>query len=311
MSYRLKPGRRIAESVRLIGASETHNILTRFAGNASEGETVHEARKAIKRLRALLTLIRPAIVANEYSSLQEQLKNVARSVSGLRDAQVMFATVAKLEAHDGGVAAGPIAHALQEQLHARHEAAGNHVESNVIVDAKKSLKDIATGFKKLTYVADGFAPLAQAMRDNYRKAQHVMASAYEIGHDEQFHEWRKRVQRHWRQLQLVTDVWQKGIQPHIVLARDLSEVLGDDHDLSVLVELVTSQGKALGGAKAVAAYLAVCRKRQLELRQEAALMGAQLFAEKPSSFAGRISAYWDIASKSKNVRKGKDAADGK
>lgn len=309
MTYRLKPGRPIAESVRRIGTHETSGILARFAENASEGEAVHEARKAIKRLRALLTLIRPAIAAGEYRSLQEQLRAVARSVSGLRDAQVMFATVAKLQAHDGAVASGPVAVALQEQLHARHEAAGTQVDSLVITGARKAVKEIATGFKKLTYIADGFAPLALAMKENYRKARQAMASAFEDGHDELFHEWRKLVQRHWRHLQLVSEAWPKGVQPHIVLARDLSEILGDDHDLFVLSNLVKAEGATLGGAKAVEAYLAACRKRQQALRNEAAVMGARLFAEKPSSFSGRIWVYWEHADrhggKGKNSREDK------
>lgn len=309
MTYRLKPGRPVAESVRRIGAQETSGILARFAEKASEGDAVHESRKAIKRLRALLTLIRPAIAADEYRSLQEQLKTVARSVSGLRDAQVMFATVAKLEAHDGVVASGPVAVALQKQLHARHEAAGTHVDGTVITSARKAVKEIATSFKKLTYSADGFAPLALAMKENYRKARQAMAHAFEDGHDELFHEWRKLVQRHWRHLQLVSEAWPKGIQPHIALARDLSEVLGDDHDLFVLVNLVKSEGKTLGGAKAVEAYLAVCRKRQQALREQAATMGARLFAEKPSSFSGRIWVYWEnadrLGSKGKKPQQGK------
>lgn len=282
------------------------SILSRFTAKASEGDAVHEARKSVKRLRALLTLIRPAIAADEYGTLQDQLKTLARSVSGLRDAQVMLITVTKLEAHDHAVTSGPVAAALHQHLHDRHAAAGHHVDRTVVTSAKKAVKEIADGFKKLTFVAEGFPALALAMQENYRKARHAMSLAYEGSHDEPFHEWRKLVQRHWRQLQLVVEVWPKGIQPHIALARELSETLGDDHDLSVLANLVTEQGGALGGPKQVAAYVALCRKRQRALRDHAAVLGARLFAEKPSSFAGRIRIYWETADKDKVKDKGKE-----
>lgn len=295
MSYRLEPGRPIADSIRRIGAEQTNSILTRFNAKTGEGEAVHEARKAIKRLRALLALIRPAIPGDEYGTLQEHLKTVARSVSALRDAQAMLATFVKLEAHDRALATGPIAAALHKHLQARHDQAGRHIDRAMVTAAKKTVKEVADGFKKLTFEHDGFTPIATALEENYRKARKAMAHAYDDGHDEAFHDWRKLVQRHWRYLQLLILAWPKGIQPHIALARELSEILGEDHDLSVLSALVMTESKHLGAEKAVAAYLGLCKKRQRALRAKAVVVGTRLFAEKPASFARRIRAYWEHA----------------
>ena len=48
------------------------------------------------------------------------------------------------------------------------------------------------------------------------------------------------------------------------------------------------------------AYLALCRKRQLELRELARDMGKRLLAEEPPSLAARLCAYWETASRLEN-----------
>ena len=85
------------------------------------------------------------------------------------------------------------------------------------------------------------------------------------------------------------------MRPHVVLARNLSEILGEDHDLSVLGGIVKAQGDELGTSDAIAAYLSLCHSRQAELRHVAHDLGTRLLAEKPGSLARRISAYWATA----------------
>ncbi|NKB16601.1 MAG: hypothetical protein HC774_06675, partial [Sphingomonadales bacterium] len=72
-------------------------------------------------------------------------------------------------------------------------------------------------------------------------------------------------------------------------------LLGEDHDISVLAALVSAAPDRLGSQSEVAAYLDLCRQRQAELREQAQLLGTRLLAEKPSSFAARLTAYWETA----------------
>jgi CHAD domain-containing protein len=61
-------------------------------------EPVHEARKALKRLRALVRLLRPGIGRKVYRRHNELWRDAARRLSGGRDAHVLlelFAALAK------------------------------------------------------------------------------------------------------------------------------------------------------------------------------------------------------------------------
>ena len=144
---------------------------------------------------------------------------------------------------------------------------------------------------------DEFEAVAATLEKDYRKARRTFRRAYRLSEDEAFHEWRKYVQRHWRQLLLVAPSWPKAIRPHVALARNLSEILGEDHDLSVLGGIVEAQCRMSLARQTTQSrpYLSLCRSRQTELRKIAHDLGARLLAEKPGSLAGRISVYWSTA----------------
>jgi hypothetical protein len=69
------------------------------AGRAPDEKAVHDTRKAIKRLRALLRLLRGELGERAYRREDDTLRAVARRLSGARDATVMLATLDALVKH--------------------------------------------------------------------------------------------------------------------------------------------------------------------------------------------------------------------
>ncbi len=110
------------------------------------------------------------------------------------------------------------------------------------------------------------------------------------------HDWRKGVQHHWRQMQLLAPCWPSELSARVEAARSLSQTLGDDHDIFQLCRLLATPTMTFGTQEETAAFLKRCRKRQKALRKEARAKGERLFIEKSRPFAGRIEAYWQIAS---------------
>ena len=295
MAYRLKPGRQISHSVRKIGTEQIDRVLAKFSAKNGKGTAVHEARKAMKRLRALLHLIRPAMPKGAFAANEARVKVIARSLSGARDAQAMLETVRKLEGLGGSGNVLPVSAALRAHLQAKCAAAERGLNGSGANQLRKLLKEARGSFAQLSLEQDDFEVVAATLEKDYRKARSAFRRAYRLSEDEAFHEWRKYVQRHWRQLLLVAPSWPKAIRPHIALARNLSEILGEDHDLSVLAGIVQAHADELGTSDAIAAYLSLCRSRQAELRKIAHDLGARLLAEKPGSLARRISSYWATA----------------
>src|SRR5262249_7363647 len=69
----------------------------------------------------------------------------------------------------------------------------------------------------------------------------------------------------------------------------------DDHDISLLSQLVSTPTMTFGSSEETAAFLKRCRKRHKTLRKEAAAQGERLFAERSRLFTERIEAYWMAA----------------
>jgi CHAD domain-containing protein len=295
MTYRLQPGTPLGEEIKRIGAGQIGIVLTRLSARASEGTAVHDARRAIKRLRALAAFIRPVIGKAVHKDLQDRLKAIAQPLSGLRDVQAMLATVASLERHDRATGCGPVAAALRDVLEARGRDAGEHVDRNAARAARKMARQVRDIIIGLPLEGHGFGLLTRGLEDNYRKARRAFADAYDTGTGHAFHEWRKLTQRHWRHLQLITRASPKRMRPLIRLARDLSNLLGDDHDLEVLRDFVKAEEMDLGSREEVKAYLALCRERQRALRSEARQIGKRLYALKPGAFADCVRQRWKRA----------------
>src|SRR3954468_3779501 len=77
-------------------------------GAAAEGleqpddpvEAVHDARKRLKKTRALLRLARPAMRADAFRAYNRELRDQGRALSGARDADVLVETVDALAEHN-------------------------------------------------------------------------------------------------------------------------------------------------------------------------------------------------------------------
>ena len=96
-------------------------------------------------------------------------------------------------------------------------------------------------------------------------------------------------------MQLLAPCWPSELTARVEAARSLSQLLGDDHDIALLCQLVLTPTMTFGSPEETAAFLKRCRKRHKALRKEAAAQGARLFVERARPFAERIEAYWMTA----------------
>src|SRR5947208_6085187 len=92
MAYRLNLGEPVARCVKRIAREEIGAAIDRLRGKSGAGQdkAVHEARKSIKRTRALLRLVR-ADDGEVYDTEGTRLRDVGRKLSRLRDAAALIA----------------------------------------------------------------------------------------------------------------------------------------------------------------------------------------------------------------------------
>src|SRR5260370_7407926 len=86
MAYRLKHGESVPEGVKRIAREEIRAAVQylRGKGGISRDEAIHEARKSIKKVRALLRLVRPEL-GEFYESESARLRDAVRKLSQILD----------------------------------------------------------------------------------------------------------------------------------------------------------------------------------------------------------------------------------
>ena len=167
------------------------------------------------------------------------------------------------------------------------------LDPNEAVRARLLLLREAKRFAASNLNGRGFAALSDGLHASYRRGRRALRKARQEPSNEAFHEVRKAVQAHWRQMSLLCRAWPEAIGVRVAAARELSQILGDDHDLAMLHAAAT-QAPDLSTAQ-VEAIGEICAGRQNDLRRKALARADRLYSEKPDAFVQRMAAYWRAA----------------
>lgn len=285
MSYRVEPGETAAHGIRRIVLEQLERALLESAD--PEGpKAAHAVRKRIKKIRAVLRLVKREIGSEVYGEENQRLRKVAHAFAGLRDAVVQREVLEKLR-ESAGLEAG--AFAVTSNLfrtHLHNAAASGHDQRAAAIGALVSLGDRLEGWP-LDHLT--VKDLCCAFGKTYRKARKCFH--YVLGHRsaETLHSWRKRTKRVWYQSRLLLPLRSTVICEIADGADTLGGYLGDLHDLAFLREQLTSAGDLPADEREVISGLICLRENSLE--RTALDLGCRFYAEKPGAFRRRLLHY--------------------
>lgn len=294
MAFRFRTNESAPAGFRRLAISQISRARRQLAEGQDHGVAVHEARKSLKRVRALLRLVRPALSDEQYRRENARFRDIGRMLSASRDRQVMRETVASL-ASDAIPQQQKALHALAEVLSKDLENGSDAVADQSVAlaiaaldEAKKDIKGKSLHFR----IKD---PLPLGMKRSYKSGQRALAAAKTQPDDETLHDWRKTVQAHWRHALLLSEAWPAYFTVRANLAKELSDLLGADHDLAVLITFVQSGDGNVIGTRHAELIAALASARQQELRAKAFANGKLLFADDAKELAERVKRYRAIA----------------
>jgi CHAD domain-containing protein len=287
-AYRLGKGEPAGEGIRRIALGRLDHALDRLDAPGDDPEAVHEARKDLKKLRAVLRLLRKRLGDELYGRENAGARDTARMLAGARDAQVRVDTLAAL-IDEGAVPEASVAEfrgRLEEELRARsaeHDVGSEPAER--IAEARARAAAWPVG-------GDGWDVVGLGLKRSYRRGRARMSDALARPTVENLHEWRKRVKDLWYHLRIITPAWPRVIEALAEEAHFLSERLGDDHDLAVLASSARSHHDSFDDPGDLDALLEVIAKRRADLQDEAVAIGRRLYADEPAAFVSRAGAWW-------------------
>ncbi len=263
-------------------------------GSAME-EAIHNARKALKKCRSILRILRP-VLGPVYRTANAQLRDEGRKLSELRDAQALIETI------DGFGSQGTRLTVLKriKQVHFNLQKRKNEL-SRKLSDAG----DIAELAAKLEEVRNQIAawPIADAdqqtifaaVKETVKRGRRAFKQALADEHAENYHEWRKRVKDLRYQLEFVSQWWPDVLEGYAKNAKNLEQELGEDHNLAVLYEMAFPAKSAAANSSEDLKTLLI--NKQIQLRANAQAIGRVLYGEKPKHWARRLELCYKLQDK--------------
>jgi CHAD domain-containing protein len=304
----LDPAVPLAIALHRVCLSELNSAITTLRRDPDERRGVHETRKSLKRLRAMLRLVRDTVGYGVYRGENVVLRDTGRRLSAVRSSEVL-AKLARAETDAlGGAMARESARMLVSELEERHDRAATDLfaDRQHVIDLLTTLLCSRARFERWPLVGtdpdahgvprraipDDFGAVAPGVRRVYRRGKRAMAGAAAEPSTETFHEWRKRAKYLQYQLEALRPRLPDVIGGEAIALAELGEALGDEHDLGELAELLVTEPHLVpDDAARHALALAVATKRH-ELQRRALRLGARSYHEPPDAFVARLAGYW-------------------
>jgi CHAD domain-containing protein len=293
MAYRLQLTDDLPGSVRRVATEQLDGAVEQLGDGHPDDpvEAVHDARKRLKKTRSLVRLARPSMRARDYRRENRALRDRGRALSGARDADAAIETIDALAERF----AGHVPAALFESVRAALEERAASVRAGTqddIAGHAEALRALRSHVDEWPVDAADGRTLARGIARAYTRGRDAFAVADADPTTEHLHEWRKRVKDLWYQLRLLGDAWPDVLKATAGEAKALSQLLGDDHDLAVLAQLVREDpGLTAGPAADRDQLLELVDRRRGELVEQARTLARRLYAEPPKAFRQRLGAY--------------------
>jgi CHAD domain-containing protein len=277
-------------------------------------EAIHDARKNLKSLRALLRLARGAIQESTRLSENARFRDIGRTLSAVRDPQALLEALGN----------------LRKRLHLESESSQGkqrsidtfvgkiekEIESTLVTGLPRGLvwkivKELREAKHRAAHFFEGVvlrpgneweSYIAVGLKRTYRKGKNLVWQFDLMGHDKaadpDWHELRKCAKALGYQLRLLKPIWPGMIDASVEEIDQLTDRLGDANDLAILGKKILdqpydpSETKDSGESRRI--FLQSLNRRKQKLHAEAFEIARLIYAEKAGQFERRLAGYWQI-----------------
>jgi hypothetical protein len=315
--FALLPHERPAEGLRRIALGQLDLALEQLEGEIDRdgaARAVHETRKALKRLRALMRMLEEELPPGEFDAENAALSGMGQRLALARDAEVMMSTLEQLlERHPRKLGRRRSLASLRERLAAERDRSassallGDAVARREVIGELRTLRSRVLMWslperRGMELATPGLTSIYRQGRRRYRRAAKGAGDRSRT-----MHEWRKRVKdlRHAAEMLDRSDAARHGghrrgrgapkkrreatrIRRLARRADALGEMLGEDHDLAVFAERVRGDPGLQLGRRTRRTLLRLISSRRRQLRRRALRAGERIYRRGPKAFVRRV-----------------------
>jgi CHAD domain-containing protein len=292
MAFRLSQRRSLASELRrhLDRQLRLAGERLREPGTPDADDGIHEARRHIKKARALLRLF-AGNLGKDGRAANRRLRTIGRLLGPIADGESVLETLTRLHRRYAGRTARGTRSSLRRNLQRRENRIDAQArEHHVIAAALSLLRDERRHWRRWRGTGNEFRMIAGGLRSTFAAARDRQREASRGFDAEVTHAWRRRVKDQWYQTRLLERRCGTG------LARDrrrlgaLDDCLGEVQNAAVLLGALRAN-PALD-AYDRGHYRSLLQRYQSGLNRSAAWLGRDIYQEKPNQFVRRIHRLW-------------------
>lgn len=271
----------VIDAVRRIGANQVERAIASIDAEGELEPRVHDVRKRLKKMRGLIRLVRP--VFPDYKMENAHFRDTQRSISGLRDAQVLGQTLDDLIANHEE----PLdPEAFAEFRHRINEAAHEAPAEIDLAPVRESLERARERIDAWTLHDTGWDAVAGGLKKTYQRARKRQSATT----DRELHDWRKRLKYHWYHVRLLRDIWREEMEAREAAADKISDDMGLYQDLVVLEAEVEKGPLNEESARVLRGLIEARKAEKLAAARDVA---DRLLADKPKVLVARWGELWE------------------
>ena len=295
MAFRLRPDEPVERGIKRIAREQIELALVETADDQLDRhEAVHQVRKRCKKIRGLLRLVRPAL-PDVYRQENACIRDAARMLSGLRDAESAIEAFDRFTTRISDRVDPEVVATARHDLLLRREFLTDErfdLEAR-LADFALKMQTVLDRVESWSCTHRGFAAIKDGFKKTYRLGRRSMSRAYKKGSAKEFHEWRKRTKDHWYHVRLLRDAWKENFKKRVKLLNRLSELLGDDHDMFVLRQILLEHPERFGELARQEPLIESLDRRRAEQQAQAKELGDRIYADNPKEFTRRLRKHWE------------------
>jgi len=292
VAFRLKQGASISNEIRRIVLKQLEAAISELhtVGDPQSDDAVHDARRRVKKIRAIIRLVRP-VLDKAYRAVDRDLSTVSRLLAPVADGRGIVETLQELEHRYSAslpkrVLAVARAGVLRNGARADREA---HARG-ILKIAAGTLRSERTRVKHWQIRGDGFRVIAPGLEESYRRARRMMIMTWSKPKPSNFHTWRRYVKDHWFHIRLLEGRCGFHLVSYERRIEALDGILGEYHNVILLRDLLVTDG-SLPREEAARCRRIVARYQRV-LRRHAEILGARIYTERPRRFVRRVRHLW-------------------
>ncbi len=291
----------ISINIHRILLEQFHYIIMQSEKDQEEvHESVHETRKSMKRIRAVLRMIRDEIGYSSYYRENTFYRDLSRNLSEIRNFEVLSSSIQNLQKDLSNTIPPDVFALLEGELGRQRNlvAGGPAVLTQLLKEIAGKIEIARDRIYDFRIKHNDFRAFEGGLFRMYRQGKRDLRDARNNPSPTQLHDLRKRLKYFWYQVEILQPIFPGPMKAYASTLEKIGENLGVYHDLEVLQEFL-SELTIIPDPQVKEALQEACLARKSMLLYNIWPMAEMAYSEKPEAIISRLASCWKVYANSK------------